>query len=80
MIRISLLSSVSVMPDQPPKAPDEPPIEPIIIKTPPRQIRIPEQEPPKPPDDPELEVPDIWDQFPPEMPPPPRPGDRVAIR
>ena len=73
MIRIRVLSSLSVMPDQPPKATDEPPIEPIIIKIPPRQIRIPEQEPPKPYENPELEVPDVWDPFPPpEMPPPPR--------
>jgi hypothetical protein len=80
MISISVLSSLAVMLNQPPKAPDEPPSEPIIIKTPPRQIRLPEQEPPRSPNEPEIEVPDPWDRLPPaEIPPPPCPEDRVAI-
>lgn len=80
MIRTDTLSSIEVLPNQPPKAPDNPPCEPIIIKIPPRKIRLPEQEPPKPPDVPEIEVPDAWERFPPpEMPPPSCPEDRVAI-
>jgi hypothetical protein len=80
MIRSGAISSVAVMPNQPPKAPDKPPREPLIIKIPPRGIRLPEQEPSKPPDQPEIEVPDPWDRWPPpEMPPPRCPEDRVAI-
>lgn len=81
MMRIDALSSIVVMPNQLPKAPDEPPSEPIIIKIPSRWIRLPEQEPLKPSDKPEIEVPDPWNRWPPtEMPPPPCPEDRVVIR
>ena len=81
MIRTDALSTMKTMPNQPPKAPDEPPREPIVIKIPPRQIKLPKQEPPKPSGKPEIEVPDPWDRWPPaEMPPPPFPEDRVAIR
>ena len=80
MIRIVAKSNMAMMPNQPPKAPDEAPSEPLIIKIPPRGIRLPEQEPSKPSDKPEIEVPDPWDRWPPaEMPPPPCPEDRVAI-
>ena len=79
MIRSDAPSIMKTMPNQPPKAPDEAPREPIVIKIPLRQIRLPEQEPQKPADAPEIEVPDAWDQFPPpELPPPPCPEDRVA--
>ncbi len=79
MIRTDALSTMKVMPNQPPKAPDEAPREPIVIKIPPGKIRLPEQEPPKPPDEPELEFPEGWDRLPPpEISPPPCPEDRVA--
>jgi hypothetical protein len=72
-----LLALLEAMPNQPPKPPCDPPREPLIIRVPPSQIRLPEQEPTGPPDEPEMELPDEPFWIPPEMPPPPHPEDRA---
>ena len=74
-----LLGLSEAMPNQPPKPPCDPPREPLIIRVPPSQIRLPEQEPPGPPDEPEMELPDEPFWIPPEMPPPPCPEDRASM-
>ncbi|MGI9449785.1 MAG: hypothetical protein ACR2QH_03945 [Geminicoccaceae bacterium] len=81
MIRSIYPDALALLPDQPPKVPEDPPDESLIIKIPPREIRLPEQDLPKPPEMPEIDLPEeeLWRW--PEMPPPlpPCPKDWVAV-